>query len=89
MVAAAMRLPTTSGRLRALLSLVCLVAGAVVAAVGAPAADAAPIATTGGATSVTRDSATLVGAVSVNQIETAWAFQWGSAAAYGHATPCG
>ena len=82
--AAARRPRPSPGRVRTVLAGFGVVA--VIAATGAPAANATPIATTGGATSVTRDSATLVGAISVNQIETAWAFQWGTAAAYGRMT---
>jgi hypothetical protein len=47
----------------------------------------APIASTGGATSVKKTSVMLQGVVSVNGVETAWTFQWGRTTAYGHNTP--
>lgn len=50
-------------------------------------ATTAPIATTGSATAITAQGATLIGSVSTSGLTTAWQFQYGTTTTYGATTP--
>ena len=49
--------------------------------------NAAPVATTGSATTVSATSESLAGTVDPNGVDTSYHFEWGTSAAFGHTTP--